>query len=144
VIHILDYTKRAPWESKAVAGGHDHVLESRLEDSLLKLIYLRVSQINRSAACIEAQTRDLLKAGMAVEKLALIVVWRQAAPLFTEREQAALLWTESVTSGPETAICDSDYRAVNAHFTSNEVVELTVAVSLMSTYNRLGVMFPRH
>jgi len=77
-------------------------------------------------------------------KIALVIVWREAASLFTAREQAALLWTESVISAAETTIPNRDYVAVTSEFTSNELRDLTIIISLMNTYNQLGIRYRRN
>lgn len=144
MIERLDSIKRVRNGNKLLGDASNHLPECGIEDSLLELIYLRVSQINRCASCIEMQTRELLKAGTAVEKIALVMVWREAASLFTAREQAALLWTESVISAAETTIPNRDYFAVTAEFTSNELRDLTIVITLMNTYNRLGIRYRRN
>ncbi|MGH6853565.1 MAG: carboxymuconolactone decarboxylase family protein, partial [Methylocella sp.] len=120
-----------------------YIAQCGLSDVLLLLIYLRVSQINGCAYCLDLHTRDLLKKGVKGEKLALVQVWRDASVLFDEREQAALAWAETVTRVAETAIPDEDFKAVSAVFSEKEVVDLTIAIGLMNTYNRIAIGF-RH
>ena len=108
---------------------------------MINLVYLRVSQINGCAYCIDMHTRDLLKARMAVEKLVLVPVWRDAAALFTQRERAALAWAETVTRVAETGIPQSDYDAVAAEFSDRELADLSYAIGLMNAFNRFGVGF---
>ena len=77
---------------------------------LIDLVYLRVSQINGCAYCIDMHSRDLLQGGVPIEKLVLVPAWREAGRLFSEKEQAALAWSETVTRVAETAVPDADHR----------------------------------
>ena len=83
---------------------------------LIDLVYLRVSQINGCAFCIDMHSRDLLKAGLPVDKLVLVPVWRDAGDVFSRRERAALAWAETVTRVAETGVPDADYDAAAAEF----------------------------
>ena len=100
-----------------------------------------MSLINGCAYCIDMHSRDLLKRGMAVEKLVLVPVWREAGDLFSERERAALAWAETVTRVADTAVPDADYRDAAAAFSEKELADLTIAIALMNAYNRLAVSF---
>jgi AhpD family alkylhydroperoxidase len=100
-----------------------------------------VSLINGCAYCIDMHSRDLLKGGMAVEKLVLVPVWREAGGLFSERERAALAWAETVTRVADTAVPDADYRDAAAAFSDKELADLTIAIALMNAYNRLAISF---
>jgi alkylhydroperoxidase family enzyme len=86
-------------------------------------------------------TRDLLKKGQKIEKLALVQAWAEAGNLFDERERAALAWAETVTRVAETGIPDEAYRAARAVFEERELVDLTIAIGLMNVYNRLAIGF---
>jgi len=116
-------------------------MQSGLSPVLVDLVYLRVSQINNCAYCLDMHTRDLLKKGVKVEKLALVQAWREAGNLFDERERAALAWAESVTLVAATGVPDDAYEAARAVFDEREIVDLTIAVSLMNTYNRMAISF---
>jgi AhpD family alkylhydroperoxidase len=137
----LDYNQVAPAGLKALAGVHAHVSQSGLSPVLVDLVYLRVSQINNCAYCLDMHTRDLLKRGQAIEKLALLQAWREGGALFDERERAALAWAESVTRVAETGVPDTDYEAARAVFSERELVDLTLAIGLMNTYNRMAIGF---
>jgi AhpD family alkylhydroperoxidase len=137
----LDYATIAPEGMKAMAGVHSYVGHCGLGAAFVELVYLRVSQINGCAYCIDLHTRRLLKEGVAIEKLALVSVWREAAALFDQREQAALAWAESVTRVAETGAPDEAFAAVSAQFDQKEVVDLTLAISLMNAYNRMAISF---
>jgi AhpD family alkylhydroperoxidase len=137
----LNYRKAAPDGVKALGGVHTYLAGSGLPAQLIDLVYLRVSQLNGCAYCIDMHSRDLLKAGMNVEKLVLVPAWHEAGDLFDARERAALAWAESLTRVAETGAPDKDYEAVAAAFSDKELADLTIAISLMNAYNRLGIGF---
>lgn len=137
----LDYSTIAPDGVKALADLHSYVAHSGLRFAVLNLVYLRVSQINGCAYCIDMHTRDLVKAGTSQEKLALLPVWREAGELFSDQERAALAWCETVTNVSQTGIPDHEYDAVKAHFSEKELVNLTIAIGLMNAYNRMAISF---
>ncbi|VVD73933.1 carboxymuconolactone decarboxylase family protein [Pandoraea soli] len=137
----LDYIQIAPAGVKALGGVYGYVMQSDLSPVLVDLVYLRVSQINNCAYCLDMHTRDLLKKGVAVEKLALVQAWREAGRLFDDRERAALAWAESVTLIAQTGVPDTTYDAARAVFNERELVDLTIAISLMNTYNRMAISF---
>jgi AhpD family alkylhydroperoxidase len=139
----LDYNQIAPTGIKALGGVYGYVMQSSLSPVLVELAYLRVSQINNCAYCLDMHTRDLLKKGVKVEKLALVQAWSEAGGLFDERERAALAWAESVTRVAQTGVPDEDYEAASAVFDERELVDLTIAISLMNAYNRIAISFRR-
>jgi AhpD family alkylhydroperoxidase len=137
----LDYNKIAPTGVKALGGVYGYVTQSSLSPVLIDLVYLRVSQINNCAYCLDMHTRDLLKKGVKIEKLALLQAWAEAGDLFDERELAALAWAETVTRVAETGVPDQAYQAARAVFEERELVDLTIAIGLMNVYNRLAISF---
>lgn len=137
----LDYNAIAPAGLKAMGGVYDYVHACGLDVALIDLAFLRTSQINGCAYCIDMHSRDLLKGGMALEKLLMVAVWDEAKPLFSVREQAALAWAETVTRVADTHVADADYAAAAAVFAEKELVDLTLAISLMNAYNRMGIGF---
>lgn len=137
----LDYNQIAPAGIKALGGVYGYLLQSRLSATLIELVYLRISQINNCAYCLDMHTRDLLKKGEKVEKIALLQAWREAGNLFDERERAALAWAETVTWVAETGVPDKAYQAARAAFEERELVDLTIAISLMNAYNRMAISF---
>ncbi len=137
----LDYAEQAPGGMKALHGVSAYVAQCGLPKSLIDLVYLRASQINGCAYCIDLHTRDLLQGGASIEKLALAPAWREAGALLTDREKAALDWTESVTLVAETGVPDAAFSASAAHFSEKELADLTIAIALMNAYNRIAVAF---
>ncbi|APW36769.1 alkylhydroperoxidase [Rhodoferax koreense] len=137
----LDYKKAAPGAIKGLGATSAYLTQCSLPPMLIDLVYLRVSQINGCAYCIDLHSRDLQKLGMGVDKLVLVPVWREAGALFDARERAALAWAETVTRVAQTEVPDADYAAVSAVFNAAELADLTVAISLMNAWNRLGVSF---
>ena len=137
----LDYTALSPSGVKALGGVYGHIAQSGLSHSLVNLVYLRISQINGCAYCIDMHSRDLLKGGLDVEKLVLVPAWREAGSLFDARERAALAWSETVTRVADTAIPDEEFQAASTTFSEKELVDLTIAIGLMNIYNRLAIGF---
>jgi AhpD family alkylhydroperoxidase len=137
----LDYAKVSPEGFRAFGGVYVSIQKSGLAKQLVDLVYLRVSQINGCAYCIDMHSRDLLKSGIAVDKLVLVPVWRDAGEVFSTRERVALAWAETVTRVAETGVPDADYEAAAAEFSDKELTDLTYAIGLMNAFNRLGVTF---
>src|ERR1700710_719976 len=137
----IDYSKASPDGYKAFGGVYVAVLKGSLPKALIDLVYLRVSQINGCAYCIDMHSRDLLKTGVAIDKLVLVPVWREAGAVFSPRERVALAWAETVTRVAETGVPDADYEAAAAEFTEKELTDLTYAIGLMNVFNRLGITF---
>lgn len=139
----LDYTKIAPAGIKALGSVYGYVSQSGLSPVLIELVYLRVSQINNCAYCLDMHTRELLKAGQKVEKLALVQAWAEADGLFDERERAALAWAETLTRVADTGVPHADFEVARQVFDEKELVDLTIAIGLMNAYNRLAISFRR-
>jgi AhpD family alkylhydroperoxidase len=137
----LEYDQIAPNGVKALGGVYGYIMQSGLPGELVNFVYLRVSQINNCAYCLDMHTRDLLKQGVKVEKLALLQAWHEAGDLFSERERAALAWAETVTRVAETGVPEQDFQAARAVFSEKELADLTIAIGLMNTYNRLAIGF---
>jgi AhpD family alkylhydroperoxidase len=137
----IDYAQVAPVGVKALGTVYGYVTQSSLSPVLTDLVFLRVSQINNCAYCLDMHTRDLLKKGQKTEKLALLQAWSEAGELFDERERAALAWAETVTRVAETGVPDNAYEAARAVFNEKEIVDLTIAIGLMNAYNRMAISF---
>jgi len=137
----LDYTNASPAGMKALGGVYGYLAQSGLPGQLLDLVYLRASQLNGCAFCIDMHSRDLLKSGLAVEKLVLVPAWHEAGTLFTAREQAALRWTETLVKVAQTHVPAEEFDAARAEFSEKELTDLTIAVGLITAYNYIGVGF---
>jgi len=136
----LDYFKASPNVMKAMLGLEQAVRDSGLEYSLIELVKTRASQINECAYCIYMHTTDARKAGETEERLYLLSAWRESS-LYTERERAALAWTESLTLVAETGAPDDVYEALDPHFTDAEKVNLTMLIGAINVWNRISVGF---
>jgi AhpD family alkylhydroperoxidase len=112
----LDYTAIAPAGIKALGSVYGYIAQSGLPRLLVDLVYLRVSQINGCAYCIDMHSRDLIKEGLAIEKLVLVQAWHEAGDLFDVRERGALAWAETVTRVAETTIPETAFLAASSLF----------------------------
>ena len=137
----LDYNQVAPAGAKALGGVYGYVLQSGLPGELVDLVYLRISQINNCAYCLDMHTRELIKRGVKTEKLALVQAWEEGGSLFSDTERAALAWAETVTLVSETGVPDEAYEAARRMFDEKQLVDLTIAISLMNSYNRMAISF---
>ena len=141
MINRINYAKVSPEGFKALGGVYVSVQKSGLPKELVDLVYLRISQMNGCAYCVDMHSRDLLKSGVAIDKLVLVPVWHDAGAVFSTRERAALAWAETVTRVAETGVPHADYEAAAAEFEDKELADLTYAIGLMSAFNRLGITF---
>jgi AhpD family alkylhydroperoxidase len=137
----LDYDATSPAGMKALASVYEYVRRSGLPGRLVDLVFLRVSQLNGCAFCIDTHSRDLLKAGVPVQHLVLVPVWTETGNIFSEQERAALAWAEEVTRLGDHGVSDSSYDAVSGAFTGKSLVDLTIAIALMNAYNRIAIGF---
>ncbi len=139
--HRIDYAQASPEGYKAFGEVYVTLQKSGLSNELIDLVYLRVSQLNGCAFCIDMHTRDLLKLGLTANKLALVPVWRESGDVFSVRERVALAWAEAVTRVSESRAPDADYEAAANEFSDKELVDLTYAIGLMNAFNRFGIAF---
>ena len=116
------------------------LLKSGLEESLMHLVEIRASQINGCAFCLDMHTADARKQGETEQRLYLIDAWRDS-PLYSDRERAALAWTEALTLLPETRAPDDVYEALKAQFSEEEQVKLTLMIVAINGWNRINVGF---
>src|SRR5215218_10678761 len=112
----MNYNAASPAGMKALGAVYGYVRQSGLPSRLVDLVYLRVSQINGCAYCIDSHSRDLLKAGMPVDHLVLVAAWPEAGKIFDEQEKAALAWAEVVTRLGDKGVADSDFEAATGTF----------------------------
>ena len=136
----LDYQKIAPDALTAMLGHEKYMAASGLERSLYELIKTRASQINGCAYCLDMHTKDARHDGETEQRLYALSAWRET-PFYTERERAALAWTEAMTLIPENDISDALYEATRKHFDEKEMVALSMAVIAINGWNRLAIGF---
>jgi AhpD family alkylhydroperoxidase len=136
----LNFYQAAPDTIKALSALEDHLRSTGLEPSLFELVKIRASQINGCAFCINMHTQDARKNGETEQRIYLLDAWREA-PLYTDRERAALAWTESVTLVSETHVPDDVYEQVRGQFSDAELVNLTVLVAAINAWNRIAISF---
>lgn len=137
----LDATKVAPDAYKAMSALEGFVRKhSNLEPALLELVRLRASQINGCAFCLDMHTKDARAAGETEQRLYCLDAWREC-PFYSERERAALEWTEAVTKISEGHARDEVYESVRKSFSEAELVNLTLAIVTINGWNRLSIGF---
>ena len=136
----IDFTKISPKALQAMMGLQSYVNHSGLEHSLLELVKMRASQINGCAYCLDMHFKDARAAGETEQRLYLLSAWREA-PFYSERERAALEWTEAMTRLTEGHVPDAVYASVREHFSEAELVDLSMAVVAINGWNRLMVGF---
>jgi len=136
----MDFRKASPQADKAMMGLHMFVRNCGLDHGLLELVKLRASQINACAHCIDMHTKELRADGESEQRLYLLNAWRES-PFYSERERAALAWTEAVTLVAATQVPDEVYEQARAQFSEEELVNLTMAVVAINGANRLNVAF---
>jgi AhpD family alkylhydroperoxidase len=128
----------APDAVRALRALNHYVETCGLEPALLELVKTRASQINGCAFCLHMHTRDARARGESEERLFLLDAWREA-PLYSKRERAALGWTEALTLVAKTGAPDADFEELRRQFSDREIVDLTVAVGMINTWNRLAI-----
>lgn len=136
----LEYAKASPEGVAAFRQLTTYLERCALEPSLLELVKIRASQINGCAFCLDMHTKDARAAGETEQRLHTLSAWRDT-PFFSERERAALAWTEAVTLVSAQAIDDALYEATRRHFSEGELVDLTLAVVAINGWNRLAIPF---
>jgi len=136
----IDCGRVAPAAVNAVFGLKRYVRTSGLEPALVELVKLRASYLNGCAYCVDMHTKDARAAGELEQRLYAVPVWRET-PFFTPRERAALAWTEAVTELGRTGVPDSAFEEARAEFSEAELVDLTMAVVAINSWNRLAVSF---
>lgn len=134
----IDYYNVAPEAVKAILGVENYVRGTELEKSLLELVRTRASQVNGCAYCLDMHTKDARADGETEQRLYALPAWRET-PFFSPRERAALAWTEAVTLVSDGHVPDEVYNEVKAEFTEKEIVELTLAVIAINSWNRLAI-----
>jgi alkylhydroperoxidase AhpD family core domain len=136
----LNFVKVAPTGYRVLHNLDDYVKSSGLEQSLLELVKVRVSQMNGCAYCIDMHTKDARGGGETEQRLYGLSAWRETS-YYTDRERAALAWTEAVTKISETHVPDEIYTLVCQYFSEKEIVDLTLAIAVINNWNRIAISF---
>lgn len=136
----LNFKRLVPAAYRAMLALESYVHEAGLESSLLELVKMRASQINGCAYCLDMHSKDARAAGETEQRLYVLNAWREA-PFYTERERTALAWTEAVTLVNESHVPEDVYQQARAHFSEEELVNLTIAIVAINGWNRLEVAF---
>ena len=136
----MNYYQAAPDTIKALVALEEQIQASGLEKSLIELVKTRASQINGCAFCINMHTQDARKLGETEQRLYMLSAWRES-PLYTDRERAALAWTEAVTLIADTHAPDDLYEELRAHFSEPEMVNLTMLIGAINAWNRIAISF---
>ncbi|MBA2278376.1 MAG: carboxymuconolactone decarboxylase family protein [Chloroflexia bacterium] len=136
----MNYTTVDPGVLQAMLRLNEYFQDSDLEPQLLELMHFRASQINGCAYCLEMHARQLRERGEPEHRLYVLDAWRDA-PFYTDRERAALAWTEAVTRLTDGQVPDDDYAEARAQFDERELAGLTLAVVAINGWNRLNIAF---
>jgi AhpD family alkylhydroperoxidase len=136
----LDYNAAAPEGFRALTALYPYLAKTTLDPKLVDLLFLRVSQINGCAYCVDRHSRDLLDKGETERRINALVVWHET-PFFDARERAALAWADSLTRVAETRVPDADFAPLKAHFSDKEIADLSYAIALMNGLNRIAIGF---
>jgi AhpD family alkylhydroperoxidase len=130
----------APGAAKAVLEVENYIQNCGLEKSLIDLVKMRASQINGCAYCLDMHSKDARKIGETEQRLYLLNAWAES-PLYSDRERAALAWTEAVTRIADTHAPDHLYEQLRGQFTEPEIVNLTTLIGLINLWNRFAISF---
>jgi AhpD family alkylhydroperoxidase len=136
---INAYVKN-PGAFKALFSLGIHLAKSALEKRLLNLIYFRVSQINGCAYCLDMHSKDLRAEGETEQRLYMLDAWSES-PFYSDRERAALAWAECVTNLHEGHVPDEVYEEARTQFSDEELIDLTMGVLAINSYNRINIAF---
>lgn len=136
----INFRSVQPNALQAMLALQSYVNHSALEPRLLELVKMRASQLNGCAYCLDMHSKDARAHGESEQRLYLLDAWREA-PFYSERERAALEWTEAVTRIGDGHVPDAVYLAVRVHFSEQELVDLTIAVIAINGWNRLSIAF---
>jgi AhpD family alkylhydroperoxidase len=134
----IDIMKVDPKVYQAMLGLETYMRQSGLEKPLLELIKMRASQINGCAYCLDMHSKDARAAGETEQRLYGLNAWEES-PFYSERERAALAWTEAVTLVSQGHVPDEVFEKVKKQFSDKEIVALTIAVAQINAWNRLAI-----
>jgi len=136
----LDFMAADKEAVKALMGVEHHINKGTLDIRLKELVRLRASQINGCAFCLDMHVSEARRSGEDERRLATVSAWRET-PFFSDRERAALAWTESLTTISDNHAPDSVWETVREHFTDAELVELTLVITSINSWNRFAIAF---
>lgn len=137
----IDLIEKGQKVIKALNGLNMYIAKSSIEKQLCNLIDFRVSQINGCAYCLDMHSKDLRAAGESEQRLYMLDAWREAGPLYSARERAALAWAEAVTKLKDGNVPNEVYKEARGQFSEEELIELTMAVIGTGVYNRINIAF---
>lgn len=136
----LNAFQAAPDAYKAMRGLQEYVDQSQIEHSLIELVKIRASQINRCAYCLHMHIADARKAGESEARINLLSAWEESE-LYTPRERAALRWTEELTRVADRSPSDEAFAELREHFSEKDCVDLSVAIGMINLWNRINCGF---
>lgn len=136
----MDFAKASPGAYRAMLAMQEYVHSSGLEAPLLELVKMRASQINGCAYCLDMHSKDARAAGETEQRLYVLNAWREA-PFYSQRERAALAWTEALTLVADGHVPDDVYSEARQHFSERELVDLSMAIIAINGWNRLAIGF---
>jgi AhpD family alkylhydroperoxidase len=136
----ISFYKAAPGVIKAMRGIEEYIHSTTLEGPLIELVKMRASQINGCAYCLDMHSKDARAAGETEQRLYSLPAWRES-PFYTDRERAALEWTEALTLIADTHAPDVVYEQVRVHFDEEELVNLTLVITSINSWNRFAIGF---
>lgn len=136
----LDFYTADPAIMNALLGVENQIAKGSLDILLKELVRLRASQINGCAFCLDMHVTDAMKAGESSRRLATVAAWRET-PFFSDRERAALEWTEALTLVAHDHVPDAAWEAVRPHFSDAELMELTAVITSINSWNRFAIAF---
>lgn len=136
----LDFAAADKETYRVMAAVETHIAKGTLDHLLKELVRLRASQINGCAFCLDMHVADARKAGETERRLATVSAWRET-PFFSDKERAALEWTESLTLVADSRVPDAVWEAVRPHFSDAELIELTLLITSINSWNRFAVAF---
>lgn len=134
----IDYRKYAQEPLKHLLSLEKYLSDSSLEEKLIHLVKMRASQINGCAYCLDMHSIDARAVGETEQRLYTLEAWAET-PFFTDRERAALAWTEALTLVSQTHAPDGIYEELKKHFSEKEIVDLTLVVGMINLWNRLAI-----
>lgn len=136
----LDYRAASPGGVRAMLGLERHMATTTIEKPQYELVKIRASQINGCAFCLDMHTRDARAGGETEQRIYALPAWRET-PFFTDRERAALAWTEAVTLIAREHVPDALFDEARAKFSETELVDLTIGINSINGWNRIGIAF---